>query len=133
MQTVTTNRGGQFSVDNSSVDKKHFGSTADNSHGRPHSSSLRFDKDIQVKRILNFFCRRTFLAEAIVTAIARPPFWAKPSLAIPSCGRLYFFRSSKNPNHLAPAHYNMVWLSHDLRISLRSVRGARLRQHGILM
>jgi len=37
---VTTNRGGQFSVRQFIVDKKHFASTADFSHRRPHSSSF---------------------------------------------------------------------------------------------
>lgn len=74
-------------VDNSSIDNKYFVSTDYNSHRRPHSSLLP-RQEHSGKKIFKFFCRHTFLAEAIVTDIARPPFWAKPFLAIPSCGHL---------------------------------------------
>ena len=61
LQNVIAHRGGQYFVDKYSVDKKHFGRQSHGlSHGRPHSSSSLFDKNIRVKRFLKKFADSLF-------------------------------------------------------------------------
>ncbi|MDI1234151.1 MAG: hypothetical protein PSX81_07715 [bacterium] len=74
------------------------------------------------------------MAKAIVTAIARPSF-RQSRLAIPRLTQFAFAKDRQKQNQLnLLQHNNMVWRDGAtiVRISLRSVRSASLRQHGIV-